>query len=355
MKVLITGICGFAGQTLGRALLEHVSGLQLTGIDNLLRPGSELNRRQLAPQGVKFIHADLRCHSDLETLPPCDWVVDAAANPSVLAGLDKPGADRQLLEHNLLGSINLLQYCRRHRAGLILLSTSRVYSIAPLARLAMDVADKAFRPRLEQAWPPGCSPRGIAENLSTAPPVSLYGSTKLASEMLALEYGSAFGFPVWINRCGVLAGAGQFGRADQGIFSFWIQAYATRRPLSYIGFEGRGFQVRDCLHPLDLVPLLLRQMQEPSSHVESPLNLGGGCANSMSLAQLSAWCADRFGPHPVASLPAARPFDLPWVVMDCRAAFERWGWQPQTSLNAILEEIAAHASQHPDWLDLTGE
>ena len=36
---------------------------------------------------------------------------------------------------------------------------------------------------------------------------------------LILEYGECFGFPVWINRCGVLAGAGQFGKADQGIFS----------------------------------------------------------------------------------------------------------------------------------------
>ncbi len=53
----------------------------------------------------------------------------------------------------------------------------------------------------------------------------MYGSTKLASEIVALEYGEAFGFPVWINRCGVLAGAGQFGTPDQGIFSYWINAH----------------------------------------------------------------------------------------------------------------------------------
>jgi CDP-paratose 2-epimerase len=44
---------------------------------------------------------------------------------------------------------------------------------------------------------------------------------------------------VHINRCGVLAGAGQFGKADQGIFSFWIHSYRARRPMKYIGFEGR--------------------------------------------------------------------------------------------------------------------
>ena len=51
-------------------------------------------------------------------------------------------------------------------------------------------------------------------------------STKLAAETLALEYGEVFDFPAWVNRCGVLAGAGQFGTPDQGIFSYWIHAHA---------------------------------------------------------------------------------------------------------------------------------
>jgi CDP-paratose 2-epimerase len=88
----------------------------------------------------------------------------------------------------------------------------------------------------------------------------LYGCTKLVSEKLALEYGETFDIPVWINRCGVLSGPGQFGRADQGIFSFWIRSYSAKRPLSYIGFGGEGYQVRDCLHPRDLLPLLRQQM-----------------------------------------------------------------------------------------------
>ena len=116
--------------------------------------------------------------------------------------------------------------------------------------------------------PEGVSAHGIAENFSTTPPLSLYGSSKLASECVALEYGETFEFPVWINRCGVLAGAGQFGRADQGIFSFWINAYLRRAPLRYIGFDGAGHQTRDCLHPRDLLPVLQKQMSavETESH-----------------------------------------------------------------------------------------
>jgi CDP-paratose 2-epimerase len=92
------------------------------------------------------------------------------------------------------------------------------------------------------------SANGPDIDFSATPPLSLYGSTKLASELLALEYGDTFSLPVWINRCGVMAGAGQFGRADQGIFSFWIQSYLHKRPLKYIGFDGSGSQVRDALH-----------------------------------------------------------------------------------------------------------
>jgi CDP-paratose 2-epimerase len=353
MRVLITGVCGFVGQTLAQVLPAHLAGLELMGLDNLIRPGSELNRRQVTGLGVRFFHADVRNQADLESLPAADWVIDAAANASVLAGLGTPAASRQLLDHNLSGTVNLLEYCKRHRAGFILLSTNRVYAIAPLAGLKMQAEAKAWRPVPTQPWPAGCSAAGIAEGFSTEPPVSLYGSTKLASEFLAREYGSSFAFPVWINRCGLLAGAGQFGRPDQGIFSYWIHAYAARKPLKYTGFDGQGFQVRDCLHPAELAPVLARQLKQPAPQLEPPLNFGGGNANSMSLAQLSDWCARRFGPHAVNSDPTPRPFDIPWMVMDCAAAARRWDWKPRRGLETILEDIARHAEQHPDWLEVS--
>jgi len=352
MRILVTGVCGFVGNTLAHGLRERIPGVEIIGLDNLIRRGSERNLAALARNGVRFYHADIRNASDLEMVPGVDWVIDAAANASVLAGVDGRMGSRQLVEHNLLGTINILEFCKRHHAGFLLLSTSRVYSIGPLAALEMEVVKGAFRPRETQVWPDGCLPCGVAENFSTRAPISLYGSTKLASEILASEYAAAFDFPVWINRCGVLAGAGQFGRADQGIFSYWIHSYARRRPLRYIGFSGLGHQVRDCLHPRDLAPLLVRQMAEPATAPEAPLNFGGGAANSMSLRQLSDWCAERFGRHEILAAPESRPFDIPWMVMDNGAAEKRWAWRPQTGLQEILSEIADRAERNPDWLDL---
>lgn len=354
MKVLVTGACGFVGSTLLRAWIAEGGGHSFFGVDNFVRPGSELNRTDLRRRGVALQHADLRNASDFDTWPAVDVVVDAAANPSVLAGIDGRTSSRQLLEHNLVGTINLLEYCRQHRATFILLSTSRVYAIAPLATLPVRVIDNAFEPDTAGELPAGVGPDGVSEAFATTAPVSLYGATKLASEQLALEYGFTFDFPVWINRCGVMAGAGQFGRPDQGIFAYWINSWLRQRPLKYIGFGGSGHQVRDCLHPADLVPLLERQStRAAATNISRVVNISGGRSSAMSLNQLSRWCVEHIAPGAVASSPEPRPYDLPWVVLDSARAATDWQWTPRTPVTAILAEILVHAETHPDWLELS--
>lgn len=256
MKIFISGICGFVGSEMALGL--RAAGYAVCGCDNFSRAGSELNLPRLEAAGVEVWRGDVRFEKDLELAREIDWVIDAAANPSVLAGVDGKTSSRELLEHNLWGTVNLLEVCKRENAGMILLSTSRVYSIEALCALPVTEKNGAFV--LEESGA-DFGPRGITEDSSTAAPVSLYGASKLASEQIALEYGSAFGFPVWVNRCGVMAGAGQFGKADQGIFSFWIHSWAREAPLKYIGFGGTGHQVRDCLHPGDLGDLVLKQMR----------------------------------------------------------------------------------------------
>lgn len=354
MKLLITGICGFVGSEIALQLREHKSAdeLEIVGLDNLSRNGSWRNRQRLSDAGIRVIHGDIREAVDLETAGAVDKVIDAAANPSVLAGVDGKSSSRQLVDYNLSGTINLLEYCKQHGAGFILLSTSRVYSIPPLAALPVEAVDDAFRPTASHDMS-GLSEAGITEEFSTAAPISLYGATKLTSEQLALEYGLTFDFPVWINRCGVMAGAGQFGKADQGIFAFWLHSWKEQRPLRYIGFGGHGHQVRDCLHPRDLVPLLLKQFAEQNGDKPPIVNLSGGAASSTSLAQLSHWCGDRWGNQDIAADDTPRPFDLPWVVLDHSLASESWGWQPATSAQQILTEIADFADTQTDWIGVS--
>jgi CDP-paratose 2-epimerase len=354
MRVLITGVCGFVGSTLARALRESHSDWQVTGLDNLSRPGSWVNLAPLRALGVAVVHGDLRSPSDVDALPAAEWVIDAAANASVLAGVDGRTSSRQLLEHNLQGTVNVLEYCRQHGSGLVLLSTSRVYSIPGLTALELTVHDGAFRPAPDQDFPAGISASGVSESYSTAAPVSLYGSTKLASECLALEYGHTYGFPVWVNRCGVMAGAGQFGHPGQGIFAFWVHAFRERRPLRYIGFGGTGHQVRDCLHPVDLLPLLEKQFVAGLDAAKPRIiNVSGGIGSSASLRQLSAWCAERFGANEITISAEERPYDIPWLALDPATAQSTWNWRPALALGDILTEIADFAEHHPQWLSLS--
>jgi CDP-paratose 2-epimerase len=351
MKLLVTGAAGFAGANIIRHLLKLIPSVSIFGLDNFSRRGSELNIKELLDLKVKLLRCDIRSQSDVESIPKVDWIIDCAAIPSVLAGVDGQVSSRQLMEHNLLGTINLLEYCKRHKAGLILLSTSRVYSATQLAALPVEPSNNRFE--LKQSETVGVSTSGISEDFPISAPLSLYGASKLASEALILEYGECFDFPVWINRCGVLAGAGQFGKADQGIFSYWIHSFREKNSLKYIGFNGTGYQVRDALHPKDLVPLLLRQMMEPDLEVPKIINLGGGIENSMSLRQLTAWCQERFRENEVIASEEVRPMDAPWIVMDSKTAQNTWNWKVETKIEQILDEIAEHAEQIPNWLNLS--
>jgi CDP-paratose 2-epimerase len=226
-------------------------------------------------------------------------------------------------------------------------------AIRPLSELPLQIDGKRFVPRFSEIQLQGISSAGVSEEFSTAAPVSLYGATKLASEALALEYGDTFGMPVWINRCGVLAGAGQFGTAEQGIFSFWLNAWRAKRSLRYIGFGGKGLQVRDAFHPDDLAELFVKQIQNSDTKPHRICNVSGGIDQSMSLLELSDWCTERFGPHQVNSDKQERRFDIPWMALDSTRAHDLWNWKPHRSLLSILAEIADHAEMNPNWLERT--
>ena len=353
MKILITGICGFVGSTLARELRRHRDGFEIVGIDNLSRNGSGENLTSLREEGFDVRQGDVRADADLRQFGQVSWLIDAAANPSVLAGVDGQTGPAVLLDHNLVGTIPMLEACREWQIPFTLLSTSRVYSIPALRDIDLEVSNHAYVPKTIQHVGT-VSRRGVTEAFSTEPPVSLYGASKRCAELLALEYGITFDFPIWINRCGVLAGAGQFGKPDQGIFSFWIHSWLRNRSLKYLGFGGHGHQVRDCLHPRDLVPLLLNQFDAGSGHNKpKTVNVSGGAESAMSLAQLSAWCEDAIGSHEVSRDGGERAFDLPWVILDSALAGNTWNWKPQTPSVSILEEILEHAHQRPDWLEIS--
>jgi CDP-paratose 2-epimerase len=343
VKICITGVAGFVGSQLARSLAKSISGVELFGIDNLSRRGSETNLKPLASIGCKFIHGDVRSGDDIAALPKCDWLIDCAAIPSVMAGLQ--GDSAQLVGNNLSGTLNLLEKCRRDQAGFLLLSTSRVYSIPTLLSIPLKTQGDRFVADAGASFPAGSSQAGISHEFSTVAPVSLYGATKLASEIMAMEYAHTYGFPLWINRCGVIAGPGQFGKIDQGVISFWMYQWLCDRPLSYIGFGGEGRQVRDFLSPVDLGELVATQLRDPGRACPKIVNVGGGTDCSVSLAELSTYCRQRFGvDRKLGQVPETRPFDVPYYITDNSRLKQYWNWSPRSSRQAVLDSIADWAT-----------
>ena len=338
MRVVITGGAGFVGSSLALAFREKHPDAEVFAFDNLKRRGSELNLERFRAHGISFVHGDVRQPEDLAELPATfDLLIDASAEPSVLAGLN--GSPAYLLGTNLTGTLNCLELVRNRGKALLFLSTSRVYSMGPLRELALDEGATRLTLAERQAWG-GVSARGIAEAFPVHLPRSLYGASKLASELVIQEYASSYGVRAVINRCGVIAGPGQFGKVDQGVFTLWVAHHVFDKPLRYTGFGGTGKQVRDLMHPDDLARALELELADIDRLSGETFNLGGGPEVSTSLAELTQVCQRVTGRSvPVASEPATSPVDIPYYVSDFAKAEKAFGWRPRKGVEQIVGDI----------------
>jgi len=347
MKILISGGCGFVGSQLAKRFREE--GHEVTAFDNLKRRGSELNLASYKELDIKFVHGDIRSEADLNDIDDqFDLFVEASAEPSVLAGLN--GSPNYLLQTNLVGTLNCLEFARRNCGGMIFLSTSRVYSIAPLREIKLDEADTRLEIADSQSLT-GISPKGIDLDFPTYRARSLYGATKLASEMIVQEYADTYGFPSVINRCGVIAGPGQFGKVDQGVFTMWVANHIYKKPLKYIGFGGTGKQVRDLLHPEDLYDLVKKQMNDLKAQSGEVFNVGGGRECSTSLLELTALCQEATGNTvEIGAVPDTTPVDIPLYISDNSRVSKVYDWRPKKTSKDIVTDINQWISSNIEYL-----
>jgi len=337
MRLLVTGGAGFIGASVCVGLARRHPDWRITALDNLRRRGSELNLPRLREAGVSFEHGDVRQLDDLLSASELDALVECSAEPSALAGVG--GSPGYVVESNLVGAYHCLELARRRGAQLVFLSTSRVYPVQALSSLTLVEGSERFELAARQPYP-GASPAGIAESFPLAGARTIYGSTKLAAELLIEEYRATYGLQAVIDRCGVIAGPWQMGKVDQGVFAYWMLAHHFRRPLAYIGFGGSGKQVRDLLHVADLLDLLELQLLDPGHWDGATINVGGGRSGSLSLAQATALCAEITGNSvAVQRSSQTRPGDVPLYISDCTRLFELTDWRPQHGPGEILADI----------------
>lgn len=347
-RILITGGAGFVGSSLAIGLKLRYPDWQIICLDNLRRRGSELNLSRFQEVGIEFIHGDVRSPDDLDPeILAIDVIIDCAAEPSVLAGLSSP---RYVLQTNLVGTINLLELARINQASLIFLSTSRVYSIEPLSNL--NIIENATRLELAKSQTiPGVSWQGIREDFPLNSYRSLYGTTKLASELLIAEYRQAYGLRAIVNRCGVLTGAWQMGKIDQGVIVLWVAAHYFQKSLQYIGYGGTGKQLRDFLHINDLLKLIDYQLHNFNSLDGEVLNVGGGRSSNLSLQEMTQLCQDITGNKiEIRAVDQARAGDIPIFITDCDRLKQKTQWQPEITPEETLMDIYRWLINHEDKL-----
>ena len=152
--------------------------------------------------------------------------------------------------------------------------------------------------------------------------------------------------PALIDRCGVIAGAGQFGRVDQGVFTLWVAHHHFGLPLRYLGYGGSGKQVRDLLYVDDLLDAFDLAVGRIDRSAGRAYNVGGGASLSSSIwREFREPLADVAGAEPRARFAPWRPADQRVYVSDIRRAEAELGWRPLTALCDGLRALR-------DWLVL---
>ena len=327
MKILITGGCGFVGSNIAIYLKKNLKKIQVYSLDNLARKGSSLNKNRLKKYNIKNFNVNIENFKKINFLPRFDLIIDCCAEPAIEAS--KYDADR-VFNTNLLGTFNILKKCLKDKANIIFLSSSRVYSIQKLRDIVRKT--KITKP-LKIKYK-------IDENFKTFSASSLYGFTKLASEKLIKEMFFKTNLKFIINRFGVIAGPWQFGKQDQGFVPLWVAKHLFKKKLSYIGFGGKGHQVRDILHINDVSEIILIQIKKIKKINNKIFNIGGGINNSISLKDLTMKCEKLTGNKiKLKSVSKTSIFDIPYYVSDNSKVKKSYNWKPSRNIDKILRDI----------------
>ena len=324
MKILITGGCGFIGTNLSLHLKKK--GFKVNTIDNLIRNGSKYNSKILKKNNIKNYYLDITDNKRLKKLPKFDLIIDCCAEASV--EVSKKEIDR-VFNTNLIGTFNILKKAKKDKSKVIFLSSSRVYSIKDLNKI---INKKLILNRIKIK-------NKIDENFNTSKPKSIYGFTKLASEMLIEEFGYAFKLKYLINRIGVVSGPLQFGKQDQGFVSLWIWRHLIKQKINYIGFGGKGHQIRDVLHIKDLCNLIYLQITKMNKIFNKVFNVGGGRKSYVSLKNLTKICQNITKKKiNISSKSYTSIYDIPYYISNNSKVQKTYKWKPKYTIIDIVKD-----------------
>ena len=326
MHVLITGVAGFIGAALGKTLLE--GGDTVTGVDNLNDyydvSLKEARLARLAPfDQFDFEKADIADRAAMTELfagRSFDAVVNLAAQAGVRYSIENPAA---YIDANLVGFGNILEGCRHSGVGhLVYASSSSVYG----ANTKLPFSEK--------------------DNVDH--PISLYGASKKANELMAHAYAHLYSLPTTGLRFFTVYGP--WGRPDMALFKF-TRGILEGRP---IPVYNRGQMVRDFTYVDDIVNGVVRVIDQPpklarpsceqqEAHSRVPWRIYNiGNSRRVQLMDYISQLEKALGKKAQLDLLPMQEGDVPVTEADVTALEADFGYRPQV-------QVAEGIAQFVDW------
>ncbi len=326
MRILVTGVAGFIGFHVTSKLLDQK--FEVVGIDNL-NAYYDVSLKQARLQqltahthnaGFTFVHMDISDRAAVDDLfgqHKFDRVIHLAAQAGVRYSIDNP---YEYVQSNLVGFLNILEGCRQQKVDhLVYASSSSVYG------------SNAKMP--------------FSENDAVNHPLSFYGATKLANEIMAHSYSSLYNLPTTGLRFFTVYGP--WGRPDMALFKF-TRSILAGEPIDVYNY---GKHKRDFTFVDDIVAGILAVADQPASTNPkfNPLapdaatssapwrvfNIGN--SNPVELAKYIELIEQYLGKKAKINLLPLQPGDVPDTYADISNLQQAVNYKPQTSVEVGIK------------------
>lgn len=286
-KILVTGSAGLVGSESVNFFCKK--GFKVIGIDNDMRSyffgkdASTLwNKKRLEEkfkQNYKHFAIDIRNSEEIEKIfkkYKFDLVIHTAAQPSHDWAAKEPVTDFSV---NAVGTLVLLEATRKYAPGAVFIftSTNKVYGDRPNY---LPLVEKEKRWELPESHP---FYKGIDESMSIDACLhSVFGASKVASDILTQEYGKYFGLKTGVFRGGCITGPAHSGAQLHGFLAYLVKAISIGAAYTIFGYKGK--QVRDNIHAHDLVSAFYEFYKKPRKG--EVYNMGGHRHSNTSIMEV---------------------------------------------------------------------
>ena len=318
MKVLITGITGFAGSHLAELYLKEGADVHGT-----IRWRSDMsNIRDFADQ-LTLHNCDIRdaysVAKTVEEVKP-EFIHHLAAQTFVLESWRAP---QETLSTNIMGTLNILEAARKHPCIVHLSGSSEEYG-APILPADLPITEEQ---KLQ--------------------PVSPYAVSKVAADMLAVQYAKSYGIKVVVTRAFNHTGPRRGEVFVTSTFAKQIARILAGKQESVIE-HGNLEAIRDFTDVRDIVIgyffaaqyMIAGSPTAPLSRDYERFNLCSGEGRSMmqvlqTLLDIAGIKGIRLREDP----KRMRPSDVPILIGSNQKAREKLRWSPVIPFEATMKDL----------------